>query len=146
MNLENMINKVVAYDKENNEILKIENAKLTNFEVAQEVSQAINSLGVTMAQFQEAIQAFVTFVGTNFTICLPQPDTNEESASPNEKSDLEFFEPKKKLEEQIYFLPEVKEKPIKICYEGEPEIKIITDLPNPFEIATEISVDKFINF
>jgi hypothetical protein len=38
MNLENMINKVVAYDKENNEILKIENAKLTNFEVAQEVS------------------------------------------------------------------------------------------------------------
>ena len=33
-----MINKVVAYDKENNEILKIENAKLTNFEVAQEVS------------------------------------------------------------------------------------------------------------
>lgn len=38
MILENMINKVVAYDKENNEILKIENAKLTNFEVAQEVS------------------------------------------------------------------------------------------------------------
>lgn len=38
MNLENMINKVVAYDKENNEILKIENAKLTNFEVAKEVS------------------------------------------------------------------------------------------------------------
>lgn len=38
MNLENMINKVVAYDKENNEILKIENAKMTNFEVVQEVS------------------------------------------------------------------------------------------------------------
>jgi hypothetical protein len=38
MNLENMINKVIAYDKEDNEILKIENAKLTNFEVAQEVS------------------------------------------------------------------------------------------------------------
>lgn len=38
MNLENMINKVVAYDKENNKILTIEDAKLTNFEVVQEVS------------------------------------------------------------------------------------------------------------
>jgi hypothetical protein len=103
-------------------------------------------LGVTIAQFQEAIQAFATFVGTNFTICLLQPGTNEEFANPNEKSDLEFFEPKIENEKQIYFLPEAKEKPIKVFYETEPEIKTITDLPNPFEIATEISVDKFINF
>lgn len=106
----------------------------------------MNNLGITVAQFREAIQAFATFVGTNFTICLPQPDTNEESANPNEKSDLEFFEPKIENEEQIYLLPEIEEKPIKVFYEAGPEIKIITDVPNPFELATEISVDNFINF
>lgn len=42
---------MIAYDKDGNEILKINNAQLKNCEIASEVSKALNHLGTTVAEF-----------------------------------------------------------------------------------------------
>lgn len=51
MNIINQIVNIIGYDKDNNEIFKMNNVQLKNFELAHELSKAINSLGITVSEF-----------------------------------------------------------------------------------------------
>lgn len=75
------------------------------------------------------MQTLVTFSGNSFELVMPRPESDAETEKPNEKSDLEFFDPKN---DSIYLIP-AEEKPIKLIMDP-PPFTLETNPDNPFEI------------
>lgn len=78
------------------------------------------------------MQVLATFTGSSFELAMPRPESDAETEKPNEKSDLEFFDPKN---DSIYLIP-AEEKPIKLIMDPTPFI-LETNPDNPFEISVK---------
>ena len=95
------IKTMVGYDKDMQEVLRLDDTSLQSIEALTNVTKAMNGFGVTVAEFTSSIQYTLSLLAKSLTIIdssnqsenLLRSETDEITEKPKEKSDYEIFEP-----------------------------------------------------
>ena len=95
------IKTMVGYDKDMQEVLRLDDTSLQSIEALTNVTKAMNGFGVTVAEFTDSIQYTLSLLAKSLTIIdssnqsenLLRSETDEITEKPKEKSDYEIFEP-----------------------------------------------------